>query len=235
MKRTLILSITLLFTVALSYGQQTISSENISEFNAISLNGNISAQLIKSDTNKIDIILTDVDINKFKWNLKSGTLNVDLNSGPRGKGHADVKIHYAGPINAISVSGGELITPEVIESNMLRFSVNGGAKVTAKFEVMDLDANITGNSVVLLSGSAKYLTMHAGERSKVDVRPMECVSADVDASSGAEVYLFVTERLVANAKTTSTIFYKGKPSILKDKTSKMNSNVMGSGILNIGD
>lgn len=235
MKRTLILTIVLFVSTLASYAQQTISSENISEFNAVNLNGNITAQLIPGEANKIDIILTDVDINKFKWNLKSGVLNVELNSGPKGKGHADVKIHYSGPINAITVSGGDFTTPEPVKSNMLRFVVNGGAKVTADFEVMDLDANIAGNSVVLLSGSAKYLTMHAGERSKVDARSMECVSADVDASSGAEMYLYVTERLVANSKTSATIFYKGKPSIIKDKTSKMNANVMGSSILNIGD
>lgn len=235
MKRTLILAITLLISTALSYGQQTISSENITEFNAVSLNGNITAELIPSDTNKIDIILTDVDINKFKWNIKSGALNVNLNSGPKGKGHADVKIHYTGPLSEISVSGGELSSPEVIESNMLRFVVNGGAKVTLDFNVMDLDANITGNSVTLMSGTAKYLTLHAGEKSKVDARPMECVSANVDSGSGSEVYLFITERLVANAKTSSTIFYKGKPTIIKDKTSKMSANVMGSSILNIGD
>lgn len=235
MKRTVITTLLLLVSAAFSYAQQTITSENLNEFTAVNMTGNVTAQLIPADTNRIEIILTDVDINKFKWNIKGTTLNVELNSGSKGKGHADVKLYYMGPLTSISISGGELSTPEPVIEDILKFSVSGGAKVTAEFDVLDLDVNVSSNSVVLLSGVTKYLTMRAGEKSKVDARQMDCVAADIDTATGAEVYVTVEERLVGNAKTSSTIFYRGKPSILKDKTSKMSAGMMGSSILYIGE
>ena len=121
-----------------------------------------------------------------------------------------------------------------IKSEIFKFSANGGAKVTVGFESLDLELKITGNYVGHFSGYAKYMTLSATEKSKVDARPIECVSADVEAATGAEAYVTISERLVANAKSTSSIFYRGTPVIIKDMTSKMSSGMIGSGLHYIG-
>ncbi|MCC8034931.1 MAG: DUF2807 domain-containing protein [Rikenellaceae bacterium] len=235
MKKLPVLVACVLFAVANVFSQQTIISENVDSFNSVSFSGNITAELIKSDAAKIEIVLSEVDITKLKWIVKNGVLSVTLNSGSKGKGHADVKVYYAESLASVSVSGSEFTSAEPITGDFFHFSANGGSRVTLEFDVLDLTASISGNSAALFSGEVKYLAISASEKSKVDARDMECLSAEVDASTGAEIYVTVTERLVANAKTSSTIFYKGKPTVLRDKTSRMSSGMFGSSILNIGD
>ncbi|MCD8072232.1 MAG: DUF2807 domain-containing protein [Alistipes sp.] len=235
MKKLLVLAACTLFAAANVFSQQTIISENVENFTSVSFSGNITAQLIKSDAGKIEIVLSEVDITKLKWIVKNGVLSVNLNSGSKGKGHADVKVYYTEGLGSVTLSGGELTSAESLKGDFFHFSANGGSKVTLRFDVLDLTASVSGNSAALFSGDVKYLTISASEKSKVDARDMECLSVEVDSSTGAEIYVSVTERLVANAKTGSTIFYKGKPVILRDKTSRMSSGMFGSSILNIGD
>ncbi len=236
MKKATALAAAILFTALSVMAQQTIQSENLDDFNAVSFSGNITAELIRSETSSIEIILTDADITKLRWIVSNGTLTVSLNSsGSKGKGHADVKVYYTEGLNAVTVSGSEFTSAEPLTGEIFHFTANGGATVTVGFDVLDLIAGVSGNSAALFTGEAKYLTMSASERSKVDAREMAVVSAEVDTATGAELYISVEERLVANAKTSSTIFYKGQPRVMRDKTSRMNSGMFGSSILNIGD
>ncbi|MCD7969766.1 MAG: DUF2807 domain-containing protein [Alistipes sp.] len=235
MKKIMLLALSTIFSLSALVAQQTIFSENVDGFNAVAFSGNITAELIKSDACQIEIVLTDVDITKLKWIVKNGVLTVELNSGPKGRGHADVKVHYVDGLSSVSVSGSEFTSAEPLTGNIFSFSANAGATVSVEFDVMDLTVSVSGNSAALFTGDVRYLTMSATEKSKVDARGMDVMSAEVDAATGAEIYISVEERLVANAKTSSTIFYKGQPDIMRDKTSRMSSGMFGSSILNIGD
>ena len=62
---------------------------------------------------------------------------------------------------------------------------------------------------------------------------VQTVSAETEATTGAEVYVNSSERLVANARTAAKIFYMGNPTIFKDRSSKINTS-LGSSVLSIG-
>lgn len=236
MKKLTALTALSIFSVAAVFSQQTIQSDNLEEFNAIAFSGNITAEIIKSETSRLEIVLTDADITKLKWSVKNGTLTIDLNSaGSKGLAHADAKVYYKEGLSSVSVSGSEFTSAEPLTGDVFYFSASGGARVTVEFDVLDLTAGVSGNSAAQFSGEVKYLAISASEKSKVDAREMETLSAEADAGTGAEIYLNVTERLVANAKTSSTIFYKGHPTILRDKTSRMSAGMFGSSILHIGE
>lgn len=234
MKKTILFTLFILASAAVS-AQQSIGSENVDKFRAISLNGNITTELIPADANKVDITLHDADITKFKWSVKDGTLGMNLNSGGKSQARADVKIFYADTLNLISVSGGQIRTTEPVQGVVLRVELSAGARATAEFDVIDLEFNVNGNSAAQFSGDTKYLYARATEKSKVDARNLYAESVEAEAATGAELTVNASERLVVNSKTTATIFYKGHPSIIKDRTSKMNSGLMGSSVLNIGD
>lgn len=215
------------------FAQQTIKSDNVANFSAVSLSGNLRVELIAADKNEVEVVLHNADITKFKWGVENGTISMSLR--PSGeKGRADVKIYYSRPLSDISISGVELSAKETIESDILHLSAGSGAKASLDVSALDLELEATGNSAVQLSGSAKYFTLRATEKSRVNTLKMEAVSVVAETTMSSEVHVNVNERLVANAKTGSTIFYKGSPVVFKDKSSKMNTNMMGSSVLNIG-
>lgn len=232
MKKTLSLIIFLLATISVS-AQQSIKSNQIADFHSVSLSGNLNAELIRADVNSVDIELYNSDINKFKWSVNDGVLSVSLRPTIGSKARADVRIYYRGSLSDISVIDARLSATEAIMSHMMRLVVSGGANVNATVDVKDLEVEVTGNSSLLMSGTAKYLTLKATERSKVDVRKMQAVSAETEAATGAEVYVNSSERLVANARIAATIFYTGNPTIFKDRSSKINTS-LGSSVLSIG-
>lgn len=231
MKKAILL-LSAIFAVTALQAQQTIKSDGFENFRAVSLSGKINVELIPGDTNRIDVTLHETDLKRFKWSVSEGVLSANLRPTSGRDAHATIRLQYATPLREITVTGANLTTTEYVESDMLKISVSGGASANIDVETLDLELNVTGNSMVMLKGGAKYFTMHATEKSKADSREMECVAANVDTATGAEVYVTASERLVTSAKTSSTIFYMGNPTIFKDRSPKM--NVMGSGVLNIG-
>lgn len=234
MKKTISLIIFLLAATSVS-AQQSITSTSISDFHSVSLTGNLNVELIHADTDAIEIELYNSDINKFKWSVNNGMLSVSLRPtlGQGQKSRADVRIYYKGTPTDISVTDARLTVVDPLVAHMMRLAISGGANVNAAVDVKDLDVEVSGNSSLLISGSTKYLTLRATERSKVDTRRLQAVSAETEATMGSEVYINSSERLVANAKTAATIFYMGNPTIFKDRSSKMNMS-LGSSVLSIG-
>lgn len=218
-----------------SYGQQSIASDRVDPFNALTINGNVSVELIAADANSIDIMLYDADITKFKWLVKNGSLNISLGSGGKGTPRAEAKIYYADTLSYISISGGQIAARTPLEGIALRVDMTGGASAALQFDMLDVEISATGNSAAEFSGIAKYLEVRATEKSKVNARKVDCVSVEAEAATGAELTVTASERLVVNAKTSSTIFYSGTPVIVKDRTTKMNAGMMGSSIHYIGE
>lgn len=213
--------------------QSVIRSDRIDPFSTISLSGNLNVELLPSDRDSISITLIDSDIAKFKWNVsQDGELSASLRSSSGGAGRGDIKIYSAHPITAISVSGSSLIINDTLRANSLVLNVSGKGKLTAAVDLLDLDLTVAGNSAVSLTGSAKYLTLKASETSKVNCRYLQSVSVQVDAATNAEVFVWGSERAVMSAGSGATIFYRGKPVVVKTSIPKIS---LGASINNIGE
>ena len=232
MKRIAVLSVLICMVWTVS-AQQSIKSQHVSPFHDITLSGRLNVEMIAADSSAIEVMLVDADISRFKWSVSDDVMNVSLRSQIGNKGYADVKIYYSEPISDIRVFEGQLIMKDTLNSGILKVSVASGATVTALLNVQDLEIEAVGNSVVQCSGNAKYMSLRATEKSKIDTRSVQSTSIEVDTSIGAEVYVSASERLVTNAKTNSSIFYKGEPQIFKQRSPKMGMGI-GASVLNIG-
>ena len=238
MKKSILISALLLALATISASSQPSHSIKniftIPDFYSVVLNGgNLNVELIHSETNEIEVELHNSELEKFRWTVSDGVLSVTLRPTVGAKPSADVKIYYNGNLHEISASGTQLTADEPVTSHIMILKVSGGARVNMAVDARDLEVEVTGNSSLMLSGTAKYLTLRATERSMVDTRKLDVVSAEVEAATSAEIYVNATERLVANARTTAKIFYMGNPIIFKDRSSRLNTT-MGSSVYNIG-
>lgn len=231
MKKVIVIAVLMLMSTML-FAQQSIKSENVSDFTNVSLSGKLCVEMIPAQQNSIEVELIKSEITKFKWTSVDGTLMLSLRPSQSSEATAIVKIYYKA-INEISVSGSEVIFNEPIISNLLAIKLSSGATVTANVDCMDLEIEVSSNSALVCSGTAKYVDIRATEKSRVDARNLESVSVMVDSATGAEIYVTALERLVAFAKTASSVYYKGEPVVLKIKSSKMGMG-MGASVLNIG-
>jgi len=213
--------------------QQTrLRSDAMDKFSKLTLSGKLSVELIPSGRDSITINLIDSELSRFKWNIADNELSASLRPSPGGKGRAEIKIYYAAPIVSVVSSGADVLIGQPLKCKLLAMAISGGGKLTAAVECADLELSASGNSAASLTGSTKYLTLRASESSKVNCRYLQSVSAQVDASSNAEVYVWATERAVISASTGATVFYRGNPSIFKTSIPKVN---FGASINSIGD
>ena len=208
--------------------QQKIGSENIGHIAEIKLSGKLNVTYIPSDKNAIEIELYSADINKLRWGIEESLLNITLKPTGNKEGYANVKIWCSTPLKKLSISECNFISEDVIISKMIELNATSSSKITASFESIDMNIRIGTDAIIDLSGESTYLNIYATENSRIDTRKMEVTSCEVESLTNAEVYIKAEERLVATAKTGSTIFYSGDPIIMKLNTPKISG--FGAGI-----
>lgn len=207
-------------------GQQLVNANDIGGFGTLKLSGRMNVELIKAEQTAIEVELFDSETKNLNWSIANNTLSMSLR--PSRNAHANVKIYYR-ELTDINASDVELISRDTIRANMFDLSVGSGAKVTLTVQCADAEVAVRGNSALSLSGETDHLTLLATENSKVDTRGLRALSVTIETATVAEVYVTAIERLSARAKTGSTIFFKGEPSILRTRTGSI-----GASINNIG-
>ena len=214
-----------LFVSGAVAAQQIVKAERVGDFMSAVFSGKISVELIPADENTVSIELHDTDISRLDWGVSNGTLSVKLKpgGGSSSAGSASVKVYYR-TLDNLSLNGAEAITQGALTAEILTIDLTAGAKLTAAVQATDFTMRVANNSVAQLNGAAKYLTVRVAMKSKADLRKLDAVSAEAVATSNSELYVKASERLVADASISSTIFYLSNPPILK-KTEKMGGTV----------
>ena len=233
MRRTILLFALLLFAgfTGNVLAQSVIRNDELPDFAVIALSGNMNVELIEADKNAIEVQLYESDIKKFTWSVNGdGVLSVTLRPTVGQKARADIRLYYKAEIKEVTVNGARLTVEDEIVSSLFRLAVSGGGSASVAVAADDVEVEVTSNSAVVVTGETTYLSIRATERSKVDTRKLNAVSAETEAVTGGEIYVFASERIVANARHASSIHYTGKPTIVKNRTSRSS---MGSGVYNI--
>jgi hypothetical protein len=214
MKKTFIAFCILAATVFAARGQQMINGENIADFNAVNLSGQMSVELIPADKPAVEMELHDFDSNRLTWGVTGTVLNIRVKpSGSKG-GTMLVRIFYRS-VQSLAVSAADVRIGEPLRSVMLDVDLSAGARLGAALECVDVKVDATGNSAAQFTGRAEYLTVEAGQRSNVDARELETRSVEVDSRLGSQTYVWGTKRVVSHANTGGAVFYKGDPEVLR--------------------
>ena len=204
------------------------TSEWLGSFDKIYISGAMQVTLIRIPQTEGPKIYFDTKgslTTKFKYEVdKKRQLNVIETVDSKRTTVTEVKIYY-NDISSLTVSGANVTVEQMMDVDMLDLSVSGGATMRAKVDVLDLAMEVTGRSSVVIEGKARYMSLKVST-AKFDAVNLQTMATIVDASHGAEVSLFVTERLEATTATSANITYKGKPSIVR-----IHSSLFGGGIL----
>ncbi len=202
-------------------------SEWLGSFDGISVSGTMHVRIVKNAKEEGPRITYDtkgVTAGKFTAAVdKNGILKVDEPVDAKRSTITEVTI-YCNDISSLTVAGADLVCENVISGKTLDINVSGGANVTAKIDVLDLAAEVTGKSSVVLEGSARYMRLDIST-AKFDASALATVSTIADASHGAEVRLSVSERLEAVTSTSGKISYTGSPAIVRGRSSLFGGDI----------
>lgn len=208
----------------------TPQSEWLGSFGKINISGAMQVSLIRIAENEAPKIYFDTKgstTTKFKAEVdKKGVLNVIETVDSKRTSITEVKIYYNN-ISSISISGANVAMEQPFEGEMFDMLVSGGATLRAKVDVLDMEMTVTGRSSVVIDGASRYLGLKVST-AKFDASALQTMATIVDASHGAEVSLFVTERLEATTATSAKITYKGNPSLVRVHSSLFGGEIIAA-------
>lgn len=201
---------------AASAASSSERSAGLPLFSAVVIDGAVDITFIQVPTTEVPSIVYDTKgsyTTKFQAEVRDNTLFIREKVDTRRPERTTVTVRY-NTLLSVNITDAVVKFAQKLASPMLDLTVGARSSLVANVEVTDLDMSLSGESSATLSGSVRYLTL-AASTGRVDLLGMECISAQINAQSKADVRLNVFERLVAKVTTGATIHYKGNPSIVR--------------------
>ena len=146
-------------------GQQIITGDNINDFNAVTLTGRMSVEMIPADKPAVTMELHGINPKQVTWGVTGSSLDIRMKPATPRDGALIVKIYYR-EVQQITANGADVRIPQPLESPMFTAEISTGAKLTAVLDCKDVRLKATGNSAVLIEGR------HYRMRSRDLRRPM---------------------------------------------------------------
>ena len=207
--------------------QQDTRREWLGNFSSISLSGDMKVTLVALEEGGQPIMIVkaeDRELSKLKYTINNkGELSVRESTNRKRTVRTEIEIHFVN-LDAIEVSGSDVEVKGLIEAPIFDIAVSNGGFFKAEIDTQDLMINATGQSTIDIDGRARYLIVDATV-AKIDLRELETMSSEIQATQRGEVSVYCTERLAATATLGGTIFYRGNPSILRASSKMLGSSI----------
>ena len=164
--------------------------------------GNETRVVVKADENLLDIIRTEVE---------NHTLKVTTSENIRRA--SSKKVYVTVPeISAItSVAGSNVFSENVLHSKQLEVSGSAGSNIKLEVDAGELNASASAGSNIKLEGKTKSFTGKASSGANIKAEGLTTGDCNVRASSGANLWITVTDNLEAKANSGGNVIYFGQP------------------------
>lgn len=199
----------LVLVAQISYAQ----SKDVKPFTGLAISGNISAEIIKSNEERVEyeIIKGDSDHLIIKNKDKVLVVKTESSGSYDKETKAKVKIYYKN-INDLEISSGVTVRIEdPIESRHFVLEVSSGSSVTLGLVAEKADIEVSSGSSVTLEGHCDDVDLEVSSGSSLRANDFEVKNLDVEVSSGSSTKISVSESITGEASSGSSLSYDGNP------------------------
>ena len=195
-------------------------------FDAIKVSSGISAEIVKSDVEKI-VISAPSDLLKEVWVEQKGDevhIHFKPNLNIRNSDRIKATI-YAKDFSKLSASSsGKIVVKDKftqdkmdvdvsssgsvagnLEANNFHLQVTSSGEFTGKVWAVDFAGDISSSGDATISGSSTNTNFDVSSSGKLDARNFTTKNADLQASSSGDVSIKVSSRLSASASSSGDI------------------------------
>ena len=194
-------------------------TRDLSGFTRISVASGIKATLVSGSTNKVDITVEGIALDKIITDVSGDKLKVTVDQkwwkmiGRSSKRKVSVVITYTEELEYISSSSGSSVKSEnVINSDDLGLKSSNGSNLRLEIKAGDVTVDVSSGASMSLKGQADDLVVDLSSGSTYNGMELRSNDVNVEASSGASAKVWVTGVFVAEVSSGASIRYKGDPS-----------------------
>jgi hypothetical protein len=172
--------------------------------------GNEIHVVVKADENLLDVIRTEVDNHTLKI---SATENI--------RRATSKKVYVTLPeIYAVTaVAGSNVFSENVLHSEQLEVSSSAGSNIKLEVDSDELNTSASAGSNIKLEGKTKSFTGKASSGANIKAEELTTADCNARASSGANLWITVTETLEAKANSGGNVIYFGQPKTTNSESS----------------
>ncbi|MFY9242168.1 MAG: head GIN domain-containing protein [Polaribacter sp.] len=165
---------------------------------------------VEADENLHDIIITEIEDGTLKiyseqsiWQAKARKIYVTIKTLEE----------------ITATSGADVYAEETIQTDAIKINATSGADIRISVDANSVETNSTSGSDIEVSGVANNHASNATSGSSIDAYGLRSKNVTVKVTSGADINVFATESLNANATSGGDIDFKGNPKQIQKKSS----------------
>ncbi|SFS80188.1 head GIN domain-containing protein [Lutibacter maritimus] len=180
--------------------------------------GNSTELKVEADENIIDILRTEVKNNK---------LNIYFDKNVYKAASRKVYLTTSDISKIETSSGASVKTENTIETTILELDSSSGSAIKMYVNADEISSSSSSGATINIYGKSKEFSAMASSGSSIDADKLETINATAKVSSGANIDLNVSGKLIAKASSGGDIDYEGNPTEVNKDTSSGGS-VSGS-------
>ena len=200
------------------------TERKIGDFQKLSVYDGINVELIKSDTNRVEINGKNTAYIVVK--NKNGDLKIRLSVERRFSGNrTKVSVFYKSLYSIISHEGANVFSKDTINQADLNLKANSGSRQNMIVKLNTLQATATAGAKINIKGLAKYQELSATTGAEIMASKVENEEANVVSTTGALIDVSTTKDLKVNSKIGGIIN-------VHTKTDKITEKISVGGVVN---
>ena len=194
------------------------TERKIGDFQKLSVYDGINVELIKSDTNRVEINGKNTAYIVVK--NKNGDLKIRLSVERRFSGNrTKVSVFYKNLYSVISHEGANVFSKDTINQADLNLKANSGSRQNMIVKLNTLQATATAGAKINIKGVAKYQELSATTGAEIMVSKVQNEEANVVSTTGALIDVSTIKDLKVNSKIGGIINVHTKTDKITEKIS----------------
>ena len=194
------------------------TERKIGDFQKLSVYDGINVELIKSDTNRVEINGKNTAYIVVK--NKNGDLKIRLSVERRFSGNrTKVNVFYKSLYSVISHEGANVFSKDTINQADLNLKANSGSRQNMIVKLNTLQATASAGAKINIKGLAKYQELSATTGAEIMVSKVENEEANAVSTTGALIDVSTTKDLKVNSKIGGIINVHTKTDKITEKIS----------------
>lgn len=200
-------------------GHIVTEERTLAEFTEIEARGNLFIYLQQSDNHKVMIEADDNLIDFIETSVRRGRLQIRLTEPVRSQSSINLYVQFQDLYHIQGNAGSHFISTDDLHGEVLTKELGSGARSVLSLYYDELNVTLKTGSFSNLSGSTNNFSVEGSTGAIIDASQLNALACEATSKSGAEVTVFVSESLTANASSGGLINYYGNPTHKSWKTS----------------
>ncbi|WP_299584385.1 head GIN domain-containing protein [uncultured Sunxiuqinia sp.] len=200
-------------------GIVTTEYREIGEFDKIKVSTGLKVMLVQSEKNLVKVVADENLHEVIRTELKRGELTVFADARIKKSRELLVTVEFTNLEELRSTAGAQVGSDGMLRIKRLVTKASAGSQQKLQLHTQTLEAKASAGSQIRLSGESREASLTASSGAQLNAEKLDVRQCKADVSSGAHIYVEVSEDFEGEASSGGQIYYSGSPSTVDTSTS----------------